>query len=382
MSANGNAFGAIFEHHVTSWLVAIISVSFIVRLYISFIGDPFLYSGDSYSYVREAEAILAGNWSTRLPKGYPFIIAVFSVIFGDLRDPALIVLNAVMWSGSAVIAFYLVRHRTGGEAWALLAALIVSFWPTHFIWTRSIMSEIPAAFLLASGTALIWFRHHVCGALAIGFCVIVRPSLLPAVPLMSAVLLFRDGWKRAAMVLIVAILPQVAVSLIGSAKSPDYHSSHTAEAILLSDVHRKDRSTFVYKGESTGEAVEKYLNNVISDPVRYFSLRAHFLNMLWGPWPERNLGLGGKGPTSVKNNLLIGLQFPLIMLALLSFFYRRDLFGLFLLCPALALTVVHVLLFSTSRYNMTVIPLVSVLAADGLFILYAIVVRRSGRGAT
>lgn len=351
------------------FLVTLMTLGF--RIYFSLWGDPLWYSNDSFRYVRQADAISAGGWITLLPNGYPLIIALFAFVFDTGRDLALILLNCVIWAAVAIIAFVVVQRRTGNEWWACLASLAVAAWPQHFIWSRSIATEVPTAFFLTSGMTLIWFGRHVSGSVLFGICFVIRPTLLPAAPLLFFILLGRDRWKRSLVVVMLSLLPLVFVSAYARTKTTDVRPSHLAEALMLSYVHRSDRSQFRFQGESTTEAARIYVQRMVADPVRYLKLRLHFLNEMWGPWPERNQGRGGGPPLSKLKNALVGLQFPLFLLALYSLVSRRDRWGLFLAVPAAALAAVHVLLFAAPRYNLPAIPFTAALAADGLFLLWA-----------
>ena len=62
-------------------------------------------------------------------------------------------LNAALWSAVAILSYGLARRLNGHEA-GLIAALLVSFWPSAYIWSSQILKDSLVIFLLVSAFAL------------------------------------------------------------------------------------------------------------------------------------------------------------------------------------------------------------------------------------
>ena len=63
-------------------------------------------------------------------------------------------LNAVFWSAVSILSYGLARRLNGHEA-GLIAALLVSFWPSTYIWSSQILKDSLVIFLLVSAFVLV-----------------------------------------------------------------------------------------------------------------------------------------------------------------------------------------------------------------------------------
>jgi hypothetical protein len=65
-------------------------------------------------------------------------------------------LNALFWSAVAILSYGVARGVNGHEG-GLIAALLVSFWPSTYIWSSQILKDSLVVFLLVSAMALFTY---------------------------------------------------------------------------------------------------------------------------------------------------------------------------------------------------------------------------------
>lgn len=148
------------------------------------LGEGFwAFAADSDGYHRRALEIIRDTRAGRLmipitPTGsYSAFVAVLYAGFGP--NPLVPVLfNAWLAGGAALLAHALAQRLGGGERGALVATLLVSMWPSTFIWSSQLLREAILAFFLFAVLA-------AAGAM-----------LAPG----------RQGWRTAALGLLVASL--------------------------------------------------------------------------------------------------------------------------------------------------------------------------------
>jgi len=127
------------------------------------------------------------------PVGYPALLGAFYAILGATPLSAMLV-NA-LFGALLVVGIHTCALRFGSPRRARLAALIVALHPTLILYTAAVMTEAVAAsvlVLLASfaffvrDTARGWPWRLVLGLFG-ALLVLIRPQLLPMVPLLGAV---------------------------------------------------------------------------------------------------------------------------------------------------------------------------------------------------
>ena len=169
------------------------------------LGDGFwLFARDAPWYhwnaIQIAEAL---RWRTEIPSltvgGQVFMVepdfylAIASVyrILGD--HPLYIpLLNALLWSAISILA-YLLARRISGEGAGRTAALVVSIWPSPYIWSSQILKDTLVIFLLLS---TLFLCVHILGG---------RGSLWFATILPLAAVLFALARFRVYLVPILAL---------------------------------------------------------------------------------------------------------------------------------------------------------------------------------
>ncbi len=115
------------------------------------------------------------------PPLYPLLLASLAWMTGEASYPAIAILHVILGAGTVWLT------RAAAQGWGLsdrranLAAFIVACDPVLLWQSRSVMTETPAAFLLALGFAALsrpaW-RSPVLGGMALGLAALCRPSML------------------------------------------------------------------------------------------------------------------------------------------------------------------------------------------------------------
>lgn len=364
------------ETHERTAIFAILLTALGLRLYLaSFAGLPHLTS-DSQTYIEMGDAILDGKPMSFFPNGFPLLLAAIAHMTGDADpQPAWLVMNALMSTG-IVAAVYLTARRWVEPVLALTAAGIIAVWPTQLYFTSQLLSDIPSTFFLTFGTYLALRRRPVSAGLLLGIATLVRDSLLPAVLLLAAAgMADRDRRRDMATLLIAIAVAQAfdwSLQMLGVTLPP----SHVGLNLLLAIT---SMSTDVMPSAPPGVTPDQiahpwatYLGFAFEHPATFLAQRLASLYELWGPWPNA----GGAGaPRGTLARAIIGLRFPLLLVALCGLWIgRRRAETWMVAAPLVTVTALHIAFFSSSpRFTIPMEP--------GAFVLGAFAVQGLVTGA-
>lgn len=114
-------------------------------------------------------------------------------------------LNATLWSGISIFVYLLARRMKGEEA-GRIAVLLVSFWPSPYIWSSQILKDTLVVFLVVSGLYL---------------CVLILRQRLPlclaaVVPLLPVSFLLARLRSYVLPIVVLAVGVEVVSSLVRS----------------------------------------------------------------------------------------------------------------------------------------------------------------------
>lgn len=349
------------------------AMAFFASVFVCFFGGYDWRWVDTFAYFRQADAILLGGWLTSFPNGYPLLVALASLGFGDARETALIAMNMVMATGIVGMVVILAKERTGSNGLAVCAGMLCAFWPQQLIHVRALTSEVPSAFFITFGVAFFCLGKDFVGGGGVALAALCRPTLLPVAVVLGGAIALRGYLKRAVIILMIPMGVFASTKLYGYVATGEWKSSENLARTLLLGLHDLEagKERFQYRGESTSEAVQIYLDDAMSDPTAWLQrLGNRFLEM-WGPWPNRLHGKDGGTARGTAKTLLLGLQFFVLCLGVYALILRRDLLSFAIFAPTLVLSVVHVAIFAVPRYNYPATPLLIVLAIDGIGLLWA-----------
>lgn len=355
-------------------LIFAVLLAVALRVFIVFGTDLPWSSADTIYYFKQADALLGEDWLEYIsenyyyfPNGYPLFVALIGIVSPLSRELSLVICNIVF--SSAVVGFvYLISwSRTTSNVLAICCALGVAAWPNQLNYVPKLLSEVPSTFLLIGGVAALHFKYFGAGGLLVGMSAIVRTSLMPVGILIPAILYF-FGKKREALVSALSFLFVIVASL---AWGYYFHGiwftgrnfGHDVQIAIISALPQIDYTARGVDFIGTVDAIGNYFEYFLTDPIWFLYQRLYSLWELWGFWPS-----DGKIGRSDIVKLVIGLRFPLLMLALYAAVrnHHRSYSDYILLCPVLVLTVVHAALFSTPRFSYPAEPALIVLAVEAL----------------
>jgi hypothetical protein len=331
-----------FEARERKAVLAILLTALALRLYVVFLaGVPHL-GGDGETYIEMGPTVLDGNPVSFFSSGYPIMLAALAHLMGaDDPRPVWLLMNVLMSTG--IVAFvYLTARRWLEPAFALAAAAVVAVWPTQLYYTSQFLSDIPATFFLTFGVHLALRRQPVPAGFVLGIATVIHDSLLPSVLLLGAAGMVDPDRRRDMARLLLAVGIVRAVEWILEARGVTVRSGLPPEQMA--------------------HPWATYFWFALEHPFTFVVQRLASLYDLWGPWP--NAG-APDSPRGVLVRLIIGLRFPLLILALTGFWKsRRDLESWMVAAPLIGLTAVHIAFFSASpRFTVPMEPAAIILAA-------------------
>ncbi len=333
---------------------------------------------DSAAYAWQARSIVAGEPSAFFPNGYPIAIAAVMVLVPQAHlVTCLVGLNVFLSALCPVLCYHTarslegrVRDRARGDFWAvaLVSGVVVALWPNQINYARFVLSEPLATASVLLATWLTLRRRDALAGLVWAWAALVRYTLLPVLPLVAVLLLVTQGIRRAVRFAAgcgaVLVLHALLVSA-GVLDAPASQRLRLLVAISATSSEGLDFQAREFGPEAHAAPVATYARFAAEHPVRFLEQRASSLWELWGPWPS-----AGNGSRSLFERALIGLRFPLLVLALAGLWRCRQSWEAWVpALPILVVTGVHVAFFSEPRFTVPVEPgavLLAVWALAGL----------------
>jgi hypothetical protein len=205
-------------------LVAIVAAAVVVRLGLMFQGlgkldDPDRYLVLARSLVEGQGFAINGRATAYRPPFYPILLVP---LVGSLSRSALPLgvgaLHLILGVGTVLLTFATARRWGLSPRRCLVAAGVVAFDPVLVGQSRVVMTETPAAFLVAATLAALsvpGLRGAALGGLGFGLASLCRPSLLPPALLtaLAGLMVGPGGWKvrasRSGVLVMVTVLTLV-----------------------------------------------------------------------------------------------------------------------------------------------------------------------------
>jgi hypothetical protein len=355
--------------HRTRLLVVVLA-AFFLRFYVCFFSQLPQFSTDSHTYLRMAEQILRGSPISFFPNGFPLIIVGMKSFVGNdaYLISALMALNVLMSTCVVWLAFHIGNSAADAEV-GLAAALLTTFWPNQVYYSRQILSEVPASFFLMLGLLLLLRQKALFAGIVLFAAAWVRTSLAPVVILLLAICLIAPKRRNEALPMMVGFGIGFAAEFILQTTGIVEASSNFNLNFLLAISNMSTngiRSSLVgFSEHEKAHPIATYLSFAITHPLEFLLQRLSSIYELWGPWPHAG---DPQSPRSMATRLIIGLRFPLVLLALVGVWARRqDASTWILASPILTVTAIHAAFYSAEpRYTHPVEPLAIVLASIGL----------------
>jgi hypothetical protein len=355
-------------HHSGSLLV-ILLVALVVRLAICFFSGLPQITSDSLVYMQMAYDIIDGTPRSFFPNGFPLLIAGVASVWGSNDIVAPLMLINVILSVCVVGLVYGIASPILGHRYALLAAWLTALWPNQLYYVCQVMSEVPAAFFLTAALFFLLRRRPLPGGLLLAIAGMLRVSLVPVAPVVVLAFLADRTRRRDALLLMTVVAGcwagEYALLSAGVVRA----SSNVGMNLLIavSDLRTLalDQALGGFSDDELVHPLSTYLTFAIAHPAEFFLQRLLALYDLWGPWPDQG---DVNSPRTLLARLVIGLRFPLLLLALLGLWTRRRDFASWIVAsPVLLVTAIHIMFFAGQpRFTLPVEPLAMILAAAGI----------------
>lgn len=351
------------------FLVIIILIALIARIWISFYSGLPIFNTDTYNYFKMANGILTGTPISYFPNGYPLIVSIMKIMVGDAMLPfSLIVLNIVL-STLVVLMTFFVARKVLNTRLSLLATVVVGLWPSQLNYVRQLLTEVPSTFFLILGIFILTRKSDVLSILSglmFFFTGLIRSTFSPF-GFLAVIYLFVIGQSRKSLFLFLGILIGLMFSTILYQKEIILPSSNLGPNLLISinnySTHNINWSLDAFSEKDKAAPLAKYSNFALENPSIFLQQRFSSLWELWGPWPASG---DVETPRSTVARLLIGVRFPLLMLVIAAIWMRpKDPFLILFTIPIVLITLVHMAFFSTPRFIYPIEPLLIILAIVG-----------------
>jgi len=337
--------------------MAVTLLAVFIRLWVAFWSGATWNNTDTAAYFNMADAILRGDPYSYFPNGYPLILAGIKLLAPPATVPGIVIGLNVVLSTLTVLLVTDIGRRYLAPGAALFAGGLLAVWPNQLNYVRQLLSEVPATFLLVAGLWLVLKKRGFSAGLMLALGCLVRSTLTPVVGLVGLwmVVIRRPprqivGFALAVFLIVVANQGLVSTGVIAR---PSNEGANLLFAIQRTSSEGIVFNTTAFTPAENARPVKTYLAFAVRDPEAFLRQRWAALWELWGPWPRAG---EIETPRSNAVRLLIGIRFPLLMLALLVLIRQPAPNHWLLAIPIFAITAVHVMYYATPRYSYVAEP--------------------------
>lgn len=324
---------------------------------------------DTLDYFEQADILLAGGYKNYFPNGYPFLIAASKAIAGQYYIGMLLWINILMSCIAVYFIYAIAQALTGNGRTALLAAVLLAFFPTQLNYVRWILSEVPSTFFLI-GFFFFYIRQQwLLSGLFIACATLIRTEFGIVLPIILFYeLVFLKKIRTALM--FSFFLPLFLVGFYCYQKTGKFSlSGHGKVNILYSITASGSYVDWMYEDKhpeikTSAQAMDMYIDRIKKDPAGYIKSRAANYWELWGFFPSSS-----DGNRKLPARIMIGcINFFLLVFGLLGWWkYRKNYYAAILLIPFCIITMVHTLLVALPRYTYAAEPFMILFAGIFLF---------------
>jgi hypothetical protein len=353
------------------YFYSILFLGLLARIYAAFFSGLGWYGYDTQLYLDMAKGIIDGNPVSFFPNGLPLLLAGIMLFSGSSTAIIFVLLNIVMQIAVIIMMEKILARYDIGEKVRLTAAAAITFYPHMVSNVRFIYTESSSLFLIVLGVFLYVFQKYPASGFFGYLSYTFRPSLFLVIPFMIIYDFFRKKNKpalktAAGFVTGILLFTSMEWSGVTAPSANQYYN------ILVSVSGSGYDLDFKLKNFSEAEQkhpLKTYFNFIVNHPVEYAEQRVLSLWSLWGPLvpPTKNSGIAGM--------ILHGLRFPVFVLALAAFLFRKKMkYSIELIWllsfPIISVTLIHFLTFSSQRHHFTAEPfaiVLGILLLDYLF---------------
>jgi hypothetical protein len=349
-------------------LAALLTVGFLLRVWICFFTRlPHLHR-DSQEYYKQAVTLLTGGYTNFFPNGYPLIMAIAKLIAPTSYNTLLIWINIAFSTLSIGFTWDIAKRAFPNPLVAPLAATLIAVFPSQINYVRWLTSEVPTLFFLLGAYFFYYRKQYARSGIFFAMAIFVRTNIAPIPIIILAIKAFKDKkipWRLAAGNLI----PLLLIGFYCFIKTGDFSIAGNNRINVLYAVAAKgDSIDFTLNRKhpeinTSGQAMKLYIDHMVGQPGDFVRQKLANYWELWGFYASSLGGTRGSG-----SRLLLGAgNFFLVVFGLIGWWLNRRLLSAnLLLLPFLTVTVIHVLLFAITRYTYPVEPFMILLAAAGI----------------
>ncbi|MDP2364739.1 MAG: hypothetical protein Q8M94_13350 [Ignavibacteria bacterium] len=343
----------------------IILMALVIRIYFVFFTNFSWYGCDSEMYLKMGKAIIDGEPISYFPNGYPLLVALTTLFFGNYTPTVLMIINIAAQILTLFIAEkILAQFELEGKV-KLIVIVLIAFYPTQLSGVRFIMTEPLSVLIIMLSIYLFFTKKYSLFGFTSYLAYSFRPSLILFVPIVIIYQLYK-GSKSSAGKMALGFATGIALFVLTDIAGLTASSGNQTQNILVSVQsygYNINHSFSNYSPEQIEHPVKTYLNFAVSNPLEFLEQRVLSFWSLWGPYVPSQLG--------VIAMILHGLRFPFFIIALFTFFFRNRIedkkdFIFILFIPVLSITLIHILFFSTQRHQFTAEPFVLILSVFGV----------------
>jgi hypothetical protein len=245
------------------------------------------------------------------------------------------------------------------------------------------MSEVPAEFFLISSIYMLLYGKGFLSGLSFWVAGLIRSSLSSIAIISFFVVALSNKNKTGVLFLLgglaaglaVGIVIDYSLQLAGVIKPPSNFGSNLLIAIgsYSSDTNFSVSSTDYEKAHP----ITTYLAFAFHQPKEFLIQRISAAWELWGLWPSSG---NPEAPRGLATKVLIGLRFPVLLLAMYAAWKRRNnMDAVIIALPIIEITAVHTVFFASPRFTYPAEPLLIVLAVGGCGEFYNFVTKSARR---
>jgi hypothetical protein len=347
------------------WLGFIIMLGLLLRIFVTFFTSLPHMHRDSYDYFKQAETILEGGYTNFFPNGYPFLIALAKIVAGAKAQLLLLWLNILMSTLTIYFIFDMGLRIFKNIYIALLAAFLLSVFPTQVNYARWLTTEVPTVFLLTAAYFCLYRNLNLLSGILFGLATVVRTDELPIFLLLFALgFIYSRKWNW--RLVTGALIPIMIVGSYCLLKTGKFSlAGHGKVNLMLSITASGGYVDWTYNDKhpevvTSKQALNLYFDHLRSDPAAFLKQKISNLWELWGFFPSSS-----GGNRSVISRLGIGLGNAfLVFFGLYGWRKNRyNFYALILILPFLLLTVLHTFLLALPRYTYPVEPFMILLGS-------------------
>lgn len=349
-------------------LAIILTIGFLLRVWICFFTHLPNMHRDSHEYYGQADTLLSGGYTNFFPNGYPLIMAIAKLIAGTASNTFLLWVNIAFSTLTVWFTWDIAKRVFPNPLVAPVAAAFVAVFPSQINYVRWLTSEVPTLFFLLGAYFFYYRKQDVRSGVFFALAIFVRTNIAPIPIVLLLIKAIRDKripWRLAAG----TILPLMLIGSYCFLKTGEFSIAGNNQINILYAVTAKgDSVDFSLNRKhpdinTSGKAMKMYIGHMVDKPMEFIGQKWANYWELWGFYPTSARGTRGTG-----SRLLLGAgNFFMIVFGLIGWWLHRRLFAAnLLMLPFLTVTAIHVLLFALTRYTYPVEPFMILLAAAGI----------------